>query len=129
MGKTILISSHILSELQQLCNKVGIIEKGAMIHSGPMSQTSLPGAQVPRGELRVSENAAEAVTALRADPRVAEANESDGLIRVTLKPEAGDLSAVAEILARGGFRLRHLRETGGGLEETYLRLTGDQAPT
>jgi ABC-2 type transport system ATP-binding protein len=35
MGKTILISSHILPELQDLCNTVGIIERGELIYSGP----------------------------------------------------------------------------------------------
>src|SRR5437867_7591169 len=36
LGKTIIISSHILSELQSLCNRVGIIEKGRLIYSGPV---------------------------------------------------------------------------------------------
>src|SRR6185503_10487428 len=36
LGKTILISSHILSELEDLCNKVAIIEKGKLLYSGPM---------------------------------------------------------------------------------------------
>src|SRR5204863_160024 len=36
MGKTIIISSHILSELQTLCNRVAIIEKGKLIYSGPV---------------------------------------------------------------------------------------------
>src|SRR5207244_9736170 len=35
MGKTILISSHILPELADLCNTVGIIEQGELIYSGP----------------------------------------------------------------------------------------------
>src|SRR5688572_28516663 len=36
MGKTILISSHILSELAELCNKVGVIERGQLLFSGPV---------------------------------------------------------------------------------------------
>ena len=36
LGKTIIISSHILSELQSLCNRVAIIEKGRLIYSGPV---------------------------------------------------------------------------------------------
>src|SRR5207247_1467476 len=36
MGKTIIISSHILSELETLCNRVAIIEKGKLIYSGPV---------------------------------------------------------------------------------------------
>jgi ABC-2 type transport system ATP-binding protein len=37
MGKTILISSHILPELADLCNKVGIIEQGELLYSGPVA--------------------------------------------------------------------------------------------
>ena len=36
MGKTIIISSHILSELESLCNQVAIIERGQLIYSGPV---------------------------------------------------------------------------------------------
>src|SRR6187402_1005036 len=36
LGKTIIISSHILSELQTLCNRVAIIEKGKLIYAGPV---------------------------------------------------------------------------------------------
>src|SRR6185295_13199649 len=36
LGKTIIISSHILSELQSLCNRVAIIERGKLIYSGPV---------------------------------------------------------------------------------------------
>src|SRR6266700_1408497 len=49
MGKTIIISSHILSELQTLCNRVAIIEKGRLIYSGPVQgvrdQRSSPGSR------------------------------------------------------------------------------------
>ena len=58
MGKTILISSHILPELQDLCNTVGIIERGELIYSGPWtdivkraSAIMLTGAQGARHDL------------------------------------------------------------------------------
>src|SRR5688572_22629560 len=54
MGKTIIISSHILSELQTLCNRVAIIERGRLIYSGPvqgvtqqLSETRVMWAKVP----------------------------------------------------------------------------------
>ena len=122
MGKTILISSHILSELQQLCNKVGIIEKGQLVYSGPM--TGLPRhSMVLVGECSVVDRAPEAVELLKADPRMEEATQLDGIIRVKLKPEAGNIATVAEILVRGGFQLRMLREAGSGLEDVFMRMT------
>ena len=54
MGKTIIISSHILSELQTLCNRVAIIERGKLIYNGPvqgvtqqLSETRVMWAKVP----------------------------------------------------------------------------------
>ena len=127
MGKTILISSHILPELQQLCNKVGIIEHGKLVYSGPMSALPASGKQILRGELLVVDRVMEAVAALKADPRVEDASELDGLIRVTLRADDGnDLSTAAEILVRRGFRLRMLRESGGGLEDVFMRLTSEE---
>ena len=49
LGKTIIISSHILSELQTLCNRVGIIEKGKLIYSGPVQGDTRSNDQRPRG--------------------------------------------------------------------------------
>jgi len=123
MGKTILISSHILPELQQLCNKVGIIEHGALVYSSPMTGLPTHDKACLRGEIIVKDRPSEALDALKADPRVEEVSEAEGLIRVTLKPEGGDLSTAAEILMQKGFRLRMLREAGGGLEDVFMRLT------
>ncbi len=123
MGKTILISSHILPELQQLCNKVGIIEHGTLVYSGPMTGLPTHDKACLRGEIIVKDRPSEALDALKADPRVEEVSEAEGLIRVTLKPEGGDLSTAAEILIQKGFQLRMLRETGGGLEDVFMRLT------
>src|SRR3954465_2229212 len=57
MGKTIIISSHILSELQTLCNRVAIIERGALIYNGPVqgatqqiSETRVMWVKVPRDQ-------------------------------------------------------------------------------
>ena len=55
MGKTILISSHILPELADLCNKVGIIERGQLIFSGTVEEISAKGegrARAARGRQR-----------------------------------------------------------------------------
>src|SRR5438552_3290738 len=85
LGKTIIISSHILSELQTLCNRVAIIERGKLIYSGP--------AQGVRDQMstwliywvKVSSDSAQAIQLLKTCPEVTEAVEPlDGRIRVTL---------------------------------------------
>src|SRR5206468_7148459 len=66
MGKTIIISSHILSELQTLCNRVAIIEKGKLIYSGPVQGVR---DQMSSGRVlwvRVSSDAAQALALLKS---------------------------------------------------------------
>src|SRR5213596_2615496 len=73
LGKTIIISSHILSELQTLCNRVAIIEKGRLIYSGPVQGVR---DQMSQGRViwvRVSSDAQQAIEILKARPEVAEA--------------------------------------------------------
>jgi len=123
LGKTIIISSHILSELQTLCNRVAIIEKGKLIYSGPVQGVR---DQLSQGRVvwaRVSSDQAQAMELLRAKPEVVEVNAVDGEIKITLANLDTDHSIVAEALVRGGAKLIELREDEIGLEEVFMRVT------
>jgi ABC-2 type transport system ATP-binding protein len=123
MGKTIVISSHILSELQSLCNRVAIIEKGKMIHCGPVQgiQSQLSPGKLMRA--RVSTDPGAAAELLKAHPEIAEVNLVDGELKVRLHDPSIDPGLIAETLVRGGARLVQLREDQLGLEEVFMRLT------
>src|SRR3984885_10442561 len=77
MGKTILISSHILPELQDLCNKVGIIEQGELLYSGPWPDI----VKQARGgmvlHVSVAENMAGAAALLAQESGVESANPTE----------------------------------------------------
>jgi ABC-2 type transport system ATP-binding protein len=123
MGKTIIISSHILSELQTLCNRVAIIEKGRLIYSGPVQGVR---EQMSTGKVmwvRVAGDTQPAIDLLRSRPEIAEVASTDGELKVTLAGHDVDHSLVAEVLVRGGVRLLELREDQIGLEEVFLRVT------
>ena len=123
MGKTIIISSHILSELQTLCNRVAIIEKGRLIYSGPVQGVR---DQMSSGRVvwaRVTSDANRAIELLKARPEVTEAVAVDGQLKITLLDHESDHSIVAEALVQGGARLVELREDELGLEEVFLRVT------
>jgi len=123
MGKTIIISSHILSELETLCNRVGIIEKGKLIYSGPVQGVR---DQLATGLVvwaRVKSDPTQAVEILKARPEVAEVALVDSQLKVTLARHDTDHSIVAEALVKGGARLVELHEDELGLEEVFLRVT------
>src|SRR5438105_4272371 len=123
LGKTIIISSHILSELQTLCNRVAIIEKGKLIYSGPVQGVR---DQMSQGRViwvRVSSDSNQAIELLKARPEIAEVTAVDGEIKITLTSHDSDHSIVAEALVQGGSKLVGLREDELGLEEVFLRVT------
>ena len=123
MGKTIIISSHILSELETLCNRVAIIERGELIYTGPvqgMRDQMAPGRIV---WVRVHGDNARAEELMRTRPEVASIEPVDGKLKVTLNGHDTDHSLVAEVLVHGGVKLVELREDELGLEEVFLRVT------
>src|SRR3954451_6261128 len=116
LGKTIIISSHILSELQNLCNRVAIIEKGRLIYAGPVQGVR---DQMSQGRViwvRVSSDQAQAVDLLKTRSEIAEVTPVDGEIKITLNNHDTDHSIVADTLVRGGAKLVELREDEIGLE-------------
>src|SRR5512137_86428 len=105
LGKTILISSHILSELETLCNRVGIIEKGRLIYSGPVQGVR---DQMSAGRVvwvKVGTDTQQAIDLLKTRPEVIEAVPKDGKIRITLTDHSTDQSLIAEVLVKGNARL------------------------
>jgi ABC-2 type transport system ATP-binding protein len=117
MGKTIIISSHILSELQTLCNRVAIIEKGKLIYSGDQMSAGLVYWVVIAGD------SAPAIELLKARPEVTEAVAMDGQVKVTFASHDVDPSILPETLVRGGVKFTGLWEDELGLEEVFLRVT------
>ena len=128
MGKTILISSHILSELHELCNAVGIIEQGKLLYSGRLQDflDQVKSANVL--QVQVREAPEQAAAALAAHDLVARAEvlSSDGFIEVHLTEAAEDPSFVPQLLVERGFRILAVREQKVDLEDAFMKLTKGQ---
>jgi ABC-2 type transport system ATP-binding protein len=123
MGKTIMISSHILPELQDLCNTVGIIEQGELIYSGPWTDI----VRKARGgmvlHVAVAENPAGAGALLAQNPNVENVGQNNGYLEVSLRPGVEDYTFVPQQLVQAGFKLTMLREEEVNLETAFMRLT------
>jgi ABC-2 type transport system ATP-binding protein len=123
LGKTIIISSHILSELQTLCNRVAIIEKGKLIYSGPVQGVRDQMSQGRVVWVRVSSDQVKAVELLKTRPEISDVSTLDSEIKITLTGYDVDHSIVADVLVRGGAKLIELREDEIGLEEVFMQVT------
>ena len=127
MGKTIMISSHILSELEEMCDHVGIIEQGQLVFSGTQTEIherlSLHNryrAQVGQGQ------AARAVEILSSQPFIQEAaaaEDGDDEITITIDDSQADQGRVARAIVEGGIDLLMLQPTKIKLDDAFMQLT------
>jgi len=123
MGKTILISSHILPEMEDFCTCVGIIERGQLQFFGSVKEIL----ERTRGgtilKVAVAHQTAAAMDAVKVLPGVIDAEAVDGHFRVTIDPTRIDASRIASTLIKEGFQLTRLQEEHVSLETAFMRLT------
>ena len=124
MGKTIIISSHILSELQTLCNRVAIIERGKMIYCGPVSGVTaqLTDARVMWAKVPIEQHV-RAAELLKVRPEIRDVETLQERLKITMHNHETDPGVISEVLVTGGVKLRGLREDEIGLEEVFMRVT------
>ena len=128
MGKTILISSHILSELRELCNKVGIIEEGKLIFSGSLNEILRQVRSTDIVQVQVRAGPEQACAILKEHELVtrAEVLSDDGFIEVQVAAAAEDYSFVPTLLVEKGFKLLTVREEEINLEDAFMKVTRGQ---
>jgi ABC-2 type transport system ATP-binding protein len=125
MGKTILVSSHILPELADICNKIGIIERGKLLFDGDV-QTAIRQVRQRKVFTAAVANGLNhlAKEKLEGHPDVASVElKPDDTLAVTLADEAHDGSFIADVLLKNGFKLKLLKEEEIDLEDVFLGIT------
>ena len=123
MGKTILISSHILADLADLCNKIGLIERGRLLYAGGLKEAM---SRVQDGNVwlvEVFEEADRARAVLERQPFSERVDVADGQIRVTLVPGCQEVHAIPQVLVQEGLRLKLFKLVEATLEDAFLKLT------
>jgi ABC-2 type transport system ATP-binding protein len=117
--RTVLLSSHLLGEVEQICDRVGVISKGSLVAEGSVAE--LRGKQ---GLLVRAEPIEEAARIAEKLVGVEEVAELGGALRLTTDPErAAEINAK---LVSAGLRVSELRPAGQSLEEAFLELTGGE---
>jgi ABC-2 type transport system ATP-binding protein len=123
-GKTVLVSSHILPELADICDSIGIMESGRLLASGPLAEVSAALGSRNTLTLRILDNRAADAPAFLAGMEAAGDVQVRGDEVEMQLPDNGE--AVAEVLTRlvtGGLRIAHVHQEENELERLYLRLT------
>lgn len=123
MGKTILISSHILSELADCCSSIGIIERGQLLMHGPIESVYRKIRRNRIVEVRFIENQELGLSILRSDPTM-RGIDIDG-DRATAEFETDDagLSALMERLVHAGVKMKSFQDKDPTLEDVFMLVT------
>jgi len=118
-GKTVFVSSHVLSEVQQICTRVAIINHGKLIRLAPVTELL----DAP-GEFEIKVDSPDAlVAALRLQPWGQEARVEHGLV-ISRAPEGRGRELIA-FLVQNGHQPDSVAERQRDLEDIFLSLTGD----
>jgi ABC-2 type transport system ATP-binding protein len=123
MGKTIMVSSHILPELADICNKVGIIERGVIGYNGTVSDLMKLIRQRTVLNVGVVGDIEPAARLLEQSNLVESVAIQDGHIRLTLAENVTDYSDLPTVLIDAGFKLTLFREEEINLETAFMALT------
>ncbi len=130
MGKTLMVSSHILTELGEMSTCIGIIERGRLLYSGSMrdalARTRASSAVGEKILVRLEGDSAAAALArdnLLKDPRVAQVAQDGSLLTVELSLGEHGHHFIIERLLAGGSRIASFQPQEVKLEDAFLKLT------
>lgn len=115
-GMTVIVSSHLLGEIDQMADHVGVIRRGKLVYQGTMS--GLHGMSAARLALRTQDNAC----ALKLLP----AARSDGQWLMLDAMSDGEAARISLKLAEAGIGLVRMEQRETSLEDIFLRLTGTE---
>ena len=122
-GKSVLISSHILAELAEICDAVIVIERGQRVAFGDIREVGKGLHEHLRVSLRVLRDGAAAERFLLTQPQVEAVSRHDGRLSFDFHGDEEALSGLVGRAAGAGLGLVEVRLLESGLEEIFLRTT------
>ncbi len=126
MGKTILVSSHILAELAAICDTVGILDQGILLASGPIQEVMSSIRQNRMVEIRLLDDAEGVAELLRKTDRpsgIGTVTQLDNGVRFEWNASEAELSEMLAFLVQKGFKVVGFQEVPISLEDAFIALT------
>jgi ABC-2 type transport system ATP-binding protein len=123
MGKTILISSHILTELADCCSSIGIIERGQLLMHGPIAEVYRRIRRNRIVEIRFVENMDKGLSILRSAPQLRDITVEDSRAVVELETDDRGVASILEQLLQAEVRVRSFAEKEPTLEDVFMLVT------
>jgi ABC-2 type transport system ATP-binding protein len=121
-GRTVFLSSHLLGEIEQVCDRVAILARGRCITTGTVDEVMRTGRRAGMIVRLAPNEVADGVAALTAAGIEARASPEAGTLRVAVDP--ADAARVTRLLAERSLYVSELRPDEATLEDVFLQLTG-----
>ncbi|MGD9722475.1 MAG: ATP-binding cassette domain-containing protein [Pirellulales bacterium] len=123
MGKTILISSHILTELADCCTSIGIIERGQLLMHGPIADVYRRIRGNRMVEIKFVEQMDLGLSIIRSCPHTRDVVIEDHQCMVELEADDAQVAALLHHLTTNGVRMRSFHEKDPTLEDVFMLVT------
>ena len=123
MGKTILISSHILTELADCCTSIGIVERGRLLLHGPMDEVYRRIHRNRLVEIKVNDRLDAALAIVRSQPETLSVDATDHTLRVELASDDEHLARLLSQLMAAGVPVRSFADKDPTLEDVFMLVT------
>lgn len=123
MGKTILISSHILPELAELCDEIGVIEKGQLIANGAVNEVSTETRGISIMQVKTLGNVELAERILQASPFVRRLDNKNSHFRFHFTGTPEEKVILLQQLIQANIPVTHFADSQENLEDVFLAIT------
>lgn len=125
-GKTIIISSHILPELSEMCDSIGVIERGEILYQGSMDEiVSAVNVSNPLN-LRILDKVEEAVKMLREHPLTKSMMIDGKDIQLSFRGDANAEAQLLEQMVASGIKVLSFGRKRDSLETVFMRITNQE---
>src|SRR5947209_4057702 len=126
MGKTIVISSHILPELTELCTMVGIIDQGRMRATGRVDDVIRELTAGRRLRIKLLGQREEAITLLKGLSSIRQVDIVNGSVDASYEGDDATAAGILQSLIAAGIKVSSFSQLEGGLEDAFLKATADE---
>lgn len=125
MNKTILISSHILPELAEMCDNIAILEQGRLVANGTVEEVTAARQGTRVLKVDVAEKLPELLDFLRDQPGVVNLDGDAGWARVSFSGNKKEQGELLQEIIKQGFYVLEFAEVKGNLEDAFMAMTGE----
>jgi ABC-2 type transport system ATP-binding protein len=125
LNKTVLISSHILPELAEICDEVAIMDAGRLVVSGPVAEITAVSQGARQMKVEVLDRAAELAGFLVARPGVGEAYADGPEVRFFFGGSRAEQAGLLQAVIGGGWPVVEFGEVKRNLEQAFMAVTGE----